>query len=184
MSERRNYMCTINIDDQESDPNRAIPDWSLCKWLKQVTFQLERGEKTKKLHWQVFIELKNPRRFTDLQKIIPCLRTDLRAANNMHPNAGRAYVHKNETRVGGRFFWTQTGYSSECQHTRGVVCTSDGQPPAVKPIYEIIPKRELTATMTDSNKLKTLLENKMDEMRMYQAFIEGMEIRHKSKKCK
>lgn len=166
-SKRRNYLCTIHIRNIEC-PYADIPMWEICPWLKQVTFQQERGEKTHKLHWQVFLELKDSYTFVSLQGYFPTLCCKL-AQQDGHPTSGRNYVHKEETRVGNETYcWTsETGYQTTCHHKISQAHPCSGAPPHVLRIPRPI---KPLGTETEKELFKIFYNNKVNEMRTWQAF--------------
>lgn len=169
---KRNYLCTLHFD-QERNPASFIPDWNKCRWIKNVQFQLERGEKTNKLHWQILIELKEAHYFCDLVELFPGLMTDLSWVPNKHPNAARNYVHKKETRVGEtRYCWRDGSYTTVCRHQRGMACTSVAGGPESLPCVEIGPPFIDSVALPDQVRLKGLLQNKMREMKIWQAYLD------------
>lgn len=163
----RNYLCTIHIRNIEC-PYVDIPMWEACPFLKRATFQQERGEKTHKLHWQVFLELNDSYAFVTLQGYFPTLCCKL-SQQFGHPNAGRNYVHKEETRVGQETFnWTaDEGYLLSCQHKASQTHTCTGAPPHVLRIPRPL---KPSGQETERQLLQLFYNNKINEMRAWQAF--------------
>ena len=103
---QRNFMCTIQFDQNLADPCEALPDFTTYPGIKRATFQLERGEETQRLHWQIFLEFAYSQY---AQSIInrtaeqgKKMHVDTRECNkNKHPKAGRNYVTKNQTAIPG-----------------------------------------------------------------------------------
>jgi hypothetical protein len=166
---RRNYLCTIHIRNLEC-PYGDIPDWTSCDFVDKVLFQLERGQKTQKLHWQVFLELNNSYTFTLLQSYFPTLCCDLKSQIG-HPVAGRNYVHKELTRVGSATYCysKSQGYLDTCEHTSSKSHICSGAPPLVM----MIPKhRPLPKGLNEKQQLQFLLNQKLNEMKAWQAYVD------------
>lgn len=70
--------------------------------IRYMCGQLERGEKTGALHWQVYVELKRPFRLKGLKDLIGCdsAHCEERAGTR---EAARNYCQKDETYISGRF---------------------------------------------------------------------------------
>lgn len=170
---RRNYLCTIHFD-QDKDPYLSIPMWENAKWLKEVRFQLERGENTGRLHWQVFLELKNPKKWIEIQKTFPMLSIDLSQLSNKHPNAGRNYVHKAATNAGSRHCWlAKSGYATICRHQKGVHCSCTIPAEAIRVLR---PNVNWGKHQSEKTQLDALVKNKLEEMKMWNAFLEDKNI--------
>jgi hypothetical protein len=166
---RRNYLCTIHIRNLEC-PYGDIPDWTLCDFVDKVLFQLERGQKTQKLHWQVFLELDNSYPFSLLQSYFPVLCCSLKDQLG-HPVAGRNYVHKETTRVGSETYCYAKGfgYLTTCTHKSSESHGCSGAPPLVM----LIPKhRPLPKGLNESQELRFLLDQKLNEMKAWQAYVD------------
>lgn len=112
---QRNYMFTIWVTNPDL-PHLDIPVWRNCNAISRVTFQLEKGNKSGKLHWQCFIELKYP-----LLARVVMGQLGVQAGfdntfhekfKNKHRCAGRSYAHKADTCVDEqhRYIWTPDGY--------------------------------------------------------------------------
>lgn len=103
---KRNYLCTINFDNKLKDPLIALPDFTIYKGLKRATFQLERGEQLKRLHWQIFLEFEYPVTYKSIIKQTAEQGKQMHVSQdntNRHPNAGRAYCTKGEMINGHRY---------------------------------------------------------------------------------
>ena len=112
---QRTYMFTIWVNNPDL-PYLDIPVWKNCNAITRVTFQLEKGGKSKKYHWQCFVELAYP-----LLARVVCAQLGIQAGfdNNFHAthkgkhrNAGRNYAHKKSTCVSehSKYIWTRAGY--------------------------------------------------------------------------
>lgn len=103
---KRNYLCTINFDNKLKDPMIALPDFTIYSGLKRATFQLERGEQLKRLHWQIFLEFKYPVSYKSIIKQTAEQGKQMHVSQdntNRHPNAGRAYCTKGKMINGHRY---------------------------------------------------------------------------------
>ena len=116
--QKRNFMCTINFKkDQDKDPLLFLPDFTKLNWLQRVSFQLERGDKSNLLHWQVFMENKYPvsiikmgADFKDQGKKIKICEPE----EGMHRCRGRNYVRKGKEINGHRYIWSRsTGWENK-----------------------------------------------------------------------
>lgn len=111
--QKRNFMCTINFkSNQTEDPLLFLPDFTKLNWLQRVSFQLERGDKSNLLHWQVFLENKYPvsilkmgADFKEMGKKIKICEPD----KESHRCAGRNYVKKGNEIDGHRYIWSREG---------------------------------------------------------------------------
>jgi len=171
VSKARYYLCTVNFN-QEDDPVDHIPDWSKCKWLRAVTFQLERGEKSGKLHWQCCVEFKDARTFLDIHKIFPMLFADL-TTEPKNIFAARNYCHKADTRAGPSYSWERGHYVTTCLHQKTSECkgASAGIPASWLPRRIPRPSHP-SGDMAKEAQLKLLLQNKIDEMMFWQAYLD------------
>lgn len=165
---RRNYLCTIHIRSLDC-PYADIPSWDDCSFVKRVSFQQERGKIKNQLHWQVFIELDNVYRFTTLQNYFPTLCCSIKQQFG-HPVAGRNYVHKEETRVGtGRYLFVRgSGYQNTCTHRDRQTHPCELVPHVLRIPSSKIPSRN----DSEKKQLRILLENKRNEMKMWQAYLD------------
>jgi len=108
MKQRRNYMCTINFNQELIDPCEALPDFTTYKGIKGATFQLERGGKKGRLHWQVFLEFEYPVTVKSIIKDTAEQNCQMHVSEDnghKHPKAGRNYVTKGECIDGHRYAW-------------------------------------------------------------------------------
>lgn len=109
---RRNYMGTINFDQDGGNPLQFLPDWSKIRRIKNVTFQLELASR---LHWQVFLEFTDGVSITNIQDDIKSQGKHIAIKPPedkwKHPKAGRNYVTKGTAVDGHRYFWSNAqGY--------------------------------------------------------------------------
>jgi len=109
---RRNYMATINFDQNGGSPLRFLPSWEDIRGLKQVTFQLELASR---LHWQCFLEFEYPVSLGQIVKDVHAQGKQMHIAKpgdaRVHPKAGRSYVTKGTAVDGHRYFWSRAkGY--------------------------------------------------------------------------
>lgn len=116
--QKRNFMCTINFKKhQDKDPLLFLPDFTKLNWLQRVSFQLERGDKSNLLHWQVFMEnkygvsiLKMGADFKEQGKKIKICEPE----KEQHRMAGRNYVKKGKEIDGHRYIWCRsTGWENK-----------------------------------------------------------------------
>lgn len=116
--QKRNFMCTINFKKhQDKDPLLFLPDFTKLNWLQRVSFQLERGDKSNLLHWQVFMENKYPvsilkmgADFKEQGKKIKICEPE----EGMHRCRGRNYVRKGKEIDGHRYIWCRsTGWENK-----------------------------------------------------------------------
>lgn len=115
--QKRNFMCTINFkESQDKDPLLFLPDFTQLNWLQRVSFQLERGDKSNLLHWQVFLENKYPVPILKMGadfKALGCKITICEPTSQSHRMAGRNYVRKGKDIDGHRYIWDRkTGWEN------------------------------------------------------------------------
>lgn len=118
MNQKRNFMCTINFKkDQDKDPLLFLPDFTKLNWINRVSFQLERGDESNLLHWQVFIENKYP---VSILKMGADFKAQGKKIKICEPNeskhrmAGRNYVRKGKEIDGHRYIWSRsTGWENK-----------------------------------------------------------------------
>lgn len=93
-------MCTINFD-QMAEPCEFLPDFTLYAGIKRASFQLEKGEKNGRLHWQIFLEFLYPVTVKSIinQTVAQGCKMHVSvdgAIAKRHPKAGRQYVYKGD----------------------------------------------------------------------------------------
>lgn len=93
------YLWIITLKKEEDDTAMLLSQ-KLMSFCKKFTFQLEQGEKTGYLHWQIFISLKTKERFDTVKNLFP-------SAAHIEPckDGWKAakYCSKEETRIEGPY---------------------------------------------------------------------------------
>jgi len=116
--QKRNFMCTINFKEhQDEDPLKFLPDFTKLNWLERVCFQLERGDESNLLHWQVFVENNCPVAICRMSKDIISQNKFMYIKDpekEYHKMAGRNYVRKGKEIDGHRYTWCRsTGWENK-----------------------------------------------------------------------
>jgi hypothetical protein len=75
---------------------------------QQLVFQLERGEKTNKLHYQGFLKLKNKKRLLQVTNTLIFAFFGIEVIPAADEDAFKAYCTKSLTRVRGPFGFSST----------------------------------------------------------------------------